>query len=311
MLKLQGTITALITPFKDDRIDEEGLIENIHFQLDHGIDGILLLGSTGESPTVLPEEQKRILSIAVQEVKGKVPIFAGTGTNCTRSTIEKTQRALDLGVDGVCISSPYYNKPTQDGIFHHFEAVASKVNIPILIYNIPGRTGVNIEIATLQRLAELPQIMGVKESSGNLGQAIEIMHKICLRHTHFALFSGDDAFTLPFIALGAQGVVSVVSNLIPSSVVEMVNFALEGNLEKARELHYQLHPLFTGAFLETNPAPIKEAMNLCGLPAGPCRLPLAPLQHHNKQHLTHLLHSMQLIQHSSQITPCEKSLSAS
>lgn len=309
MLNMKGTVTALITPFVNDQLDEEGLAENVRFQLDHGVDGLLVLGSTGEASTLHPKEKERVISIVVGEAKGKVPVFAGTGTNCTRTTIENTQRAVDLGVDGVSILAPYYNKPTQKGIFLHFEEVASKINIPILIYNIPCRTGVNIDIATLLRIVDFPQIIGIKECSGNLTQICEIMDKIALKRNNFAVFSGDDITTISLMALGASGVVSVVSNLVPGPIVELVNAALQGDYVRARHFHYELLPLFKGAFIETNPAPIKEAMNLCGLPAGKCRLPLAPLQSENQHLLGQILNKMHLTQTSFKTLSCTKSLS--
>lgn len=295
-MKHKGAITALITPFVNQKLDEEGLVNNIRYQIDHGINGILPLGTTGESSTLAPEEQTRVISIAVREANGKVPVWVGTGSNCTRLTIEKTKHAKDLGADVALIVTPYYNKPTQEGIYRHFESITASVDMPIIIYNIPGRCGTNIETPTLMRIAALPNIVGVKEASGNINQAGDVLHTIAKRYPHFSVFSGDDALTLPMMALGAVGVVSVVSNLVPHQVVAQVNAALQGQFDLARERHHQLLPLYKTAFIESNPVPIKTAMNLCGMPSGECRLPLYQMAPENINILRQLLLQMQLIE---------------
>jgi 4-hydroxy-tetrahydrodipicolinate synthase len=294
-MSIQGTITALITPFCDQKLDEEGLAENIRFQINQGVDGILVLGTTGESSTLTWEEQREVISIAVQEAKGHVPIWVGTGANNTLQAIEKTNQAKELGADIALIVTPYYNKPTQEGIFRHFEAISAKTDIPIVIYNIPGRTGTNIETHTLLRIAELPNIIGVKEASGNLNQAGDVLHGINERQLDLVVLSGDDALTLPMMALGAKGVISVVSNLIPSKVCQQVDAALKGRYDQAQHLHYELLPLYKVAFLETNPVPIKTAMNLCGMPAGECRLPLYQMSEHSVAILAQVLRNMGLL----------------
>ena len=293
-MKLKGTITALITPFIDQKLDEEGLAHNIRYQIQQGISGILALGTTGEAPTLSSEEQEKVISIAVKEAKAQIPVWVGTGSFCTRQTIEKTQRAKDLGADVALIVTPYYIKPTQEGIYRHFEAIATRVEIPIVVYNIPGRCGVNIETTTLMRIAELPHIMGVKEASGNINQAGDVIHTIVKKHPLFSLFSGDDVLTLPMMALGASGVISVVSNLVPDLVSALTSAALQGQYERAQEIHYQLLPLYKAAFIETNPVPIKTAMNLCGMPSGDCRLPLWQMAPENVNILHQLLVHMQL-----------------
>lgn len=295
-MKLKGTVTALVTPFIQQELDEEGLVSNISYQIAQGINGILVLGTTGESPTLSSEEQSRVISIAVKEAQGKVPVWVGTGSYCTRQTIEKTKRAKDLGADVALIVTPYYNRPTQEGIYRHFEAVATSVEMPIVVYNIPGRCGTNIETATLMRIAGLPNIIGVKEASGNVNQAGDVLHKIVEKYPHFLVFSGDDALTLPMMALGAVGIVSVVSNLVPAKVVAQVNAALKGQFDRAKEIHNQLLPLYKTAFIETNPVPIKTAMNLCGMPSGECRLPLYKMAPENINILRQLLLEMQLIE---------------
>jgi 4-hydroxy-tetrahydrodipicolinate synthase len=293
-VKLSGTITALITPFKHQELDEEGLAYNIHHQLSQGIEGILLFGSTGEAPTLSPEEQKRMLSIAVREAKGKVPVWAGTGTYCTKQTIEKTRQAQELGADVALVVVPYYNKPTQEGLFRHFEALSACVQLPIIIYNIPGRCGTNIEPSTLMRLAALPHVVGIKDSSGNINQAGDYLHAVRQKRPDFALFSGDDIMTLPMLSLGASGVVSVASNLVPERVKALVDAAIRGQFQRAKELHYGLISLFKAIFMETNPIPIKAAMQICGMPSGGCRLPLSEMAPENLNTLRQLLEDMQL-----------------
>lgn len=294
-MNYKGAITALITPFIRQELDEEGLAGNIRYQLAHGINGILPLGTTGESSTLSEREQQRVISIAVREAKGKVPVWVGTGSYCTRQTIEKTKKAKDLGADVALIVTPYYNKPTQEGIYRHFEAIASRVEMPIVVYNIPGRCGANIETMTLMRIADLPNIIGVKEASGNINQAGDVIQTIARRRPEFLVFSGDDALTLPLMALGAAGIVSVVSNLVPAQVMALVNAVFNGQFEQAREMHFQLLPLYKAAFLETNPIPIKAAMHLCGMASGVCRLPLYHMAPNNLEHLLQVLISMQLI----------------
>jgi 4-hydroxy-tetrahydrodipicolinate synthase len=294
-MRFKGAITALITPFIGQELDEEGLAENIRYQIAQGINGILPLGTTGEASTLSLEEQSRVIAIAVKEAKGKVPIWVGTGSYCTRQTIAKTKQAKELGADVALIVTPYYNKPTQEGIYRHFEAIATSVEMPFVVYNIPGRCGTNIDTATLMRIAELPNMIGVKESSGNINQAGDILHTIVKKHPHFLVFSGDDVFTLPMMALGAVGVISVVSNLVPAQIIALANAALQGRFDLAREIHYQLLPLFKAAFIETNPVPIKTAMHLCGMPSGDCRLPLYQMAPENLTLLRQLLVQMHLI----------------
>ncbi len=294
-MKLSGTITALVTPFIDQKLDEKGLAHHIDWQITQGIDGLLLLGSTGESSTLSEEEQQRMIHLAVHQACGKVPVWVGTGSYCTRQALEKTKRAKELGATIALIVTPYYNKPTQEGIYRHFATIASQVDIPIVVYNVPSRCGTNIETATLLRLVELPNIVGVKEASGNILQAGDILHAIRLKRPDFAVFSGDDALTLPMMALGAVGIISVVSNLVPKEVVALVQAASQGRFDLARKIHDQLLPLYKMAFIETNPIPIKTALHLCGMPSGECRLPLCPMSQENTNALRQLLIRMQLL----------------
>lgn len=291
-MTLKGTFTAMVTPFKEDSLDEEGLISNIGHQLQARVSGLVFLGTTGETATLTSDEQRRVIEIGVRETKGKALVVIGTGSNSTRQTIENTQRAKDLGADIALVVTPYYNKPTQEGIYRHFEALTQAVDLPLIVYNIQGRTGVNIETSTLLRIASLPHIIGVKEASGNLNQAADVIYTVVKQYPHFSVLSGDDAATLPMMALGANGVVSVVSNLVPEDVVALVNAALSQDFSKARLLHEELLPLFRNAFIETNPAPIKEAMNLCGLAAGPCRLPLCEMTPEHRQKISDLILTM-------------------
>lgn len=294
-MRLEGTITALVTPFIGQQLDEEGLVQNIHHQIAAGVSGILVLGTTGEAATLSHEEQERVISLAVREAKGKVDVWVGTGSYCTRQAIEKTQRAKELGADGVLVVTPYYNKPSQEGVFRHYEALTAAVEIPVMLYNIPGRCGINIEPTTLLRIAGLPNIVGVKESTGNIQQTSEIILAMAGKYPDFKVFSGDDALILPMMALGAVGIVSVVSNLIPEQIVALSNALLQGDLQRAREIHFRLLPFIKVAFIESNPVPIKSAMELCGLPAGGCRLPLYKMEVENLSKLRQQLVEMQLI----------------
>lgn len=282
---MKGTITALITPFLNEELNEEGLRANIRYQIEQGVDGILALGTTGEAATLSEQERERVIEIAVEE--STIPVWVGTGSYSTQETIKKTKRAQESGADVALIVTPYYNKPSQEGIFRHFEAIAHSVEIPIVVYNIPGRCGINLETATLVRIAQLPNVVGVKEASGNVNQAGDVIHAL----PSFKVFSGDDSLTLPLMALGAVGVVSVVSNLVPGPIVAQVNAALKGDFSEARRLHHELLPLYKGAFIESNPVPIKTAMTLSGMAAGPCRLPLYPLSPANFETLRQLLHT--------------------
>lgn len=296
---MQGTITALITPFcADGALDIEGLEQLIIRQLDCGVNGLLVLGTTGEAPTLTKEEKQRVIQTAVKLAKGRVPVWVGTGSYATVETIERTKEAEAFGADIALVVTPYYNKPSQEGIFRHFEAIAHATSIPIIVYNIAGRCVCNIETETLQRIAALPNVIGVKEASGSLLQASEVMSTL---GNEFLVFSGDDALTVPMMSLGASGSVSVVSNLVPSEMVRLTESMLDGNYGVARERHHRLFPLFRASFLEVNPVAIKAAMELCGLPAGKPRLPLCELQPENLAHLLRVLEQLELV-------PCRASL---
>jgi 4-hydroxy-tetrahydrodipicolinate synthase len=294
-MTISGVFTALITPFRGDAVDYDGMRNNIRFQIEQGINGILPLGTTGEAPTISPEEKKNIIALAVEEGKGNVPVMVGTGSNDTATTIENTRLAKKLGADIALVVTPYYNKPTQDGIFQHLKAVNDAVDIPIVVYNIQSRTGTNIQTETMARLAELPNIIGVKEASGNINQIGDVIDTIVNRSKSFSVMSGDDGMTLPLLALGGHGVISVVSNLVPARIGAMINAALNNDLYQAAKIHFELLPLFKGAFIETNPIPIKAAMNMCGMAAGNCRLPLTPISAQAELKLKEILKEMKLI----------------
>ncbi len=290
-MEFKGAITALVTPFtRDGAVDFRGLESNVQHQLDNGINGLLPLGTTGETPTLTAEEQQKIVECVVGLAKGKVPIIVGTGTNSTKKTIENTKKAEQWGADAALVVTPYYNKPTNKGIIEHFKAVAESVEIPIIVYNIAGRTGKNIDTPTMKKLAEIKNIIGVKEASGDINQIMEV-----LQIPNFTVLSGDDGMTFPLMALGGKGIISVASNLVPDKVVAMTDAALEGRWEEARKLHFELLPLFKVIFIETNPIPIKAAMTMKGLAGGSYRLPMCEMEEANKEKLRQVLEQMNLL----------------
>jgi len=290
MIRLRGAFTAMITPMKEDgSIDYDGYRKLLRFQMEEGIDGLVPLGTTGETPTLDEDEEQRIIDVVMEEVRAfekergvKVPVVLGAGSNNTRDAVRYTERAKKAGADVALVVTPYYNKPSSEGIFRHFEAV-SRIGIPILVYNIAGRTGKNIDTPTLSRIADLPNIAGVKEASGSISQMTDVIAAIKSKHPDFAVLSGDDAMTLPLIACGGDGVVSVVSNAAPAPVTEMVKAALSGDYEAARKIHYRLLPFFKAAFVDGNPTSIKYAMRVKGLPSGSVRLPLVDVHDEAKK----------------------------
>jgi 4-hydroxy-tetrahydrodipicolinate synthase len=273
----RGVTTAMITPFKaDGSVDYDGLRRNASFQIENGVLGLLPLGTTGEAPTLSGDEKEGVVRTVVETARkqsGDVKVMVGVGTYSTSTTIQNARAAQAWGADALLVVTPYYNKPTQEGIVAHFHAICEAVDLPIIVYNIKGRTGVNIETPTLAKIAENKNIIGVKEASGDINQMMDVLKAI----PEIAVYSGDDGMTFPLMSLGGQGVISVISNLLPAEVVEMVSNALDGHWEQARALHFQLLPIFKAAFVETNPAPIKYAMAKRGLAAGPLRLPLVEI----------------------------------
>jgi 4-hydroxy-tetrahydrodipicolinate synthase len=289
-MKIQGTFTALVTPFDgNDHLDEVGLRANIRYQQQHGIDGIVLLGTTGETPTLSDKEQEKILSIGREEISGKSLFIAGTGNYSTSKTVEATRKAKELGADAALIVTPYYNRPTQEGMYRHFSTIADAVDIPIIVYSVQSRTGQNLTVDTLLRLAKIPNIVSVKEASGNILQIADVIGSVKGIRADFTVLSGDDNLALPVIAYGGDGLISVASNLFPAAVKQLVNACMSNRMEEARDLHYQLLPFFKAIFVETNPIPIKAAMNWSGLPAGECRLPLCPLLPESARFLRNIL----------------------
>jgi 4-hydroxy-tetrahydrodipicolinate synthase len=271
-MTLRGSIVALVTPFKKDQVDLSGLKKNIQFQLRNKTSGFVPCGTTGEAPTMTEAEWEAVIETTVETVQKQVPVIAGAGTNSTKKTIALTKKAKELGADAVLIVSPYYNKPTQEGIYRHFRAVCDSVHIPVVIYNIPSRTGVNVLPKTLERLVkDCPNIVGLKEAAGSLDQASEII-QLC--EDRITVLSGDDSLTLPILAVGGKGVISVIANIVPNEVATMIEHYFDGEIELATKLHKKLFPLAKAMFVETNPIPIKTAMNLMGMPAGNLRLPL-------------------------------------
>jgi 4-hydroxy-tetrahydrodipicolinate synthase len=269
-----GCGTALVTPFQSDfSLDEGALRRLVRRQIDAGVHFLVPCGTTGESPTLTPNERRRVVEITLEEAHGKVPVIAGAGGY---DTIEVAQTALEyqaMGVDGILSVAPYYNKPTQEGLYQHYRYIAGAVSLPILLYNVPGRTGVNIEPATVKRLSTIDTIVGVKEASGNISQMASIA---ALVPEHFVILSGDDAITLPLCALGGRGVISVASNEIPAEMAQLCNLALENNFSAARQLHQRYLPLMEVNFVESNPIPVKAAMAKMGLLQAVWRLPLVP-----------------------------------
>src|SRR6059036_1605910 len=290
----QGTGTALVTPFKSDgSLDEKALRGLVDFQIAEGIDMILPCGTTGEGATLSWQETDRVTQIVIEQARRRVPVIVGAGSNSTVEAIEGTKHAARLGADGVLSVGPYYNKPTQQGYFEHFKAIAEAENIPIVVYNVPGRTGGNIEAKTMLRLAEIPNIVAVKEASGNLAQIMDIIRDA---PSHFRVLSGDDALSLAVVLLGGDGVVSVISNEAPAMMSALINAALESDIQRARELHYKLLPLMNVNFIESNPIPVKAALAAMGMIEEMYRLPLVRMGEPNREKLARIVEALGLLQ---------------
>jgi 4-hydroxy-tetrahydrodipicolinate synthase len=277
-----GAFTALVTPFKNGEVDVEALESLVEFQMEGGINGLVPCGTTGESPTLSEEEDRLVIETVVRVTAGRVPVVAGTGSNNTASAIKYTKMAEEVGADGSLQVAPYYNKPTQEGLFRHYAAIAENTSLPLVLYNIPGRTNVTIAPETIAQLAEIPNIVGIKESTLSMNMMSDI-RRLC--GEEFDILSGDDPMTLPLLALGGTGVVSVVSNIAPGAVSDMVAAMNSGDLARGRELHYRLLPLIRALSVETNPIPIKAAASLLGLCSDELRLPLVPMSGENLSNL--------------------------
>ncbi len=288
----KGSIVALITPFKDGAVDEETLRQLVEFQIENGTDGIVACGSTGEASTLDYDEHMKVIDVVIQQTNKRVPVIAGTGSNSTSEAIELTQKAKNLGADGVLLVTPYYNKPSQEGLYLHYKAIADAVAIPQVLYNVPGRTGINMQPATVARLADHPEIVAIKEATGSLQQASEVL-ELC--GDKLDVISGDDYITFPIMACGGTGVISVVANIMPREVAALVDAFFEGNMAEARRLHLYLLNISNAMFIETNPVPVKAAVALMGKCRPDLRLPLAPLSDVSHATLSTVMRSYGLI----------------
>ncbi|HKW63965.1 MAG TPA: 4-hydroxy-tetrahydrodipicolinate synthase [Candidatus Acidoferrum sp.] len=306
--RFTGTGTALVTPFRrDGSLDERALHRLIQRQIEAGIDFLVPCGTTGESPTLTHEEHLRVVEIAVNLAKGKIPVLAGAGGYNTTEVIERARELANLGADGILSVTPYYNKPTQEGLYQHFRTIAEAVSLPIILYSVQGRTGVNIEPATVKRLAEIENIVGIKEASGNVSQMAAILNAV---PEDFVVLSGDDALTLPLMALGGRGVISVVSNEIPGEMAHLTRQALRGDFDGAREIHRRYHPLMEINFVESNPIPVKAALAEMGLLEPVWRLPLVPPKAENRARIRAVLESLGLVQREAAAYAGERSHAA-
>ena len=287
-----GALSAIITPFRDGAIDEPALRDLIEWQIQNGVDGIVPCGSTGESATLTHAEHERVIRIAIEQARKRVPVVAGTGSNSTAEAIRLTSFAREAGADGALLISPYYNKPTQEGIVKHYKTIAQSVQLPLIVYNIPGRTGSNILPETLAKLADVPSIVGVKEASGSMEQVSDI-RRLC--GERLTILSGDDSLTLPLMALGGKGVIAVITNIMPRETHELAAAALAGDFARARELHYKMLPLMRVLFLETNPIPVKYAASLMGKCTAEMRMPLTTMSPGPAEKLRGVMKEMRLI----------------
>ena len=288
----KGSMVALVTPFENGKVDEKALKELVEFHIKNGTTALVPCGTTGESATLSYEEHDRVIELTIQFAKGRIPVIAGTGSNSTEEAIALTRHARTAGADASLQVSPYYNRPTQKGLYLHFKAIAEAVDIPIILYNIASRTGVNIEPETFAKLAAIKNIIGVKEASGSLEQMARI-RSLCPKT--FLLISGDDALTLPVMAIGGVGIISVVGNIIPRDVADMCAAYEKGNVKKAEELHYKMLALVKAMFIETNPIPVKTAMGLMKLCEPEMRLPLCEMLPENKERLVKAMKEYKLI----------------
>ena len=307
--RFTGTGTALVTPFRHDGALDEGALQRlIQRQIDAGIDFLVPCGTTGESPTLTHEEHLRVVEVAVKLAKGNVPVLAGAGGYNTAEVIARARELQDIGVDGILSVTPYYNKPTQEGLYQHFRAIAEAVPLPIILYSVQGRTGVNIEPVTVKRLAEIENIVGIKEASGNVSQMAAILNSV---PDEFIVLSGDDAITLPLMALGGRGVISVVSNEIPAEMTKLTRLVLQGDFAGAREIHRDYYPLMEINFVESNPIPVKAALAEMELLEPVWRLPLVPPKAENRARIRGVLESLGIVPREAAAHARERSHAAS
>lgn len=291
---LKGCGTALVTPFTSNgELDEKALARLVSFQIEAGIDFLVPCGTTGENPTLTPDEHQRVVGLVVKNAQGKVPVIAGAGGYDTKSVIAMARKLSELGADAILSVTPYYNKPTQEGLFQHYRTIAESVDLPILLYNVPGRTSVNLMPDTVLRLSEIPSIIGIKEASGHIGQIGELAVKA---PPDFRIISGDDPNTLPMMAMGASGVISVISNQVPEEVVRLTHLCLEGKFREAMGIQKRLFDLMQCDFIETNPVPVKTGLSMMGLIEETVRLPLVPMHPSNREKLYQCLKKLSLVQ---------------
>ncbi len=288
----KGAMVAIVTPFKNDQIDEEALRELIEFQIVNGTDAIVPCGTTGETPTLSHEEHDRVIEITIEAVKKRVPVIAGTGSNNTAEALRLTKHAYEAGADAALMTCPYYNRPTQEGLYLHFKKIAESVPIPIIPYNIPGRTGVNLLPDMVAKLSKIKNIVGIKEASGSLKQMSDI---ISMCDSNFAVLSGDDIFTLPLLAIGGAGIISVISNVVPADMAGMIDAFNAGDMAKAKALHYKMSPLIDALFIEVNPIPVKAALAMMGKIQYEYRLPLCKMGDGNYEKLRKVMADYGLI----------------
>jgi len=288
----KGSIVALVSPFKDGKVDKERLLKLVEFHIREGTEGVVPCGTTGESATLSHEEHKEIVTLVVEAVNKRIPVIAGAGSNCTRESVDLAQHAKKVGADGILAVTPYYNKPTQDGLYEHYATIAKAVDIPLILYNVPTRTGVNLLPETVARLSEIDNIVGIKEASADLRQQSKIV-ELC--RNDFALISGDDFTLLPTLSIGGVGVISVVANIVPKEVTTLIKEFNKGNLTEAKRLHYKIFPLCEAMFIETNPVPVKTALGMMGMISPEVRLPLVPLKKTNQKKLQETLQNYGLI----------------
>ncbi|MFN3551063.1 MAG: 4-hydroxy-tetrahydrodipicolinate synthase [Endomicrobiia bacterium] len=294
----QGSIVALVTPFKNGQVDEKKLCELVEWHISEGTDAILPCGTTGESPTLSYEEHNRVIELVVKQVKKRVPVIGGTGTNSTSESLLLSEHAKEVGCDALLLIVPYYNKPTQDGMVEHFKTIAEKTKMPVIVYNIPGRTSINLEPQTFVKLVkECKYIVGIKEASGSIEQVSQIISLLLEENLEdkISVLSGDDSMTYPLMCLGGKGVISVLANILPKKMHEFTKMLLEKKFDEAKKIHYELYPLMKSMFIETNPIPVKTAMELMGLCSSELRLPMTKMKDENKEKLIKILKKYNLI----------------
>ncbi len=297
-MSFEGTIVAMVTPFtSEDEVDEEGMRENINYLIENGVDGILVAGTTGESATITHEEQRNMIDVLIDEVNGRVKTIAGAGSNSTKEALSLVKYAENSGADAALVITPYYNKPQPHGLVEHYKILAESTEVPIIVYNVPSRTGTDIDVESIGQIAGIDNIVAIKEANPDMDKVSMIYRKLLDLglEDEFNILSGNDDLTLPMISMGAKGVISVVANVDPARMSQMVNQALEGDFHSAAKTHYELYELMKALFVESNPVPSKECLNLMGRPAGHVRMPLAPLKQENKLKLAKVLKDLSLI----------------